>query len=66
MLWKHLDANFNKTMPFIEQSVNKWNNRTQLLGGMKKASSAFNQSIMQQVNGVLATGSAREKAIAKT
>ena len=28
MLWKHLDANFTKSLPFIEQSVNKWNNRT--------------------------------------
>ena len=46
MLWKHLDANFNKSLPFVEQSINKWNNRTQLLGGIKK-SSAFNQSILQ-------------------
>ena len=25
-LWDNLNENFNKTLPFIEQTINRWNN----------------------------------------
>jgi len=47
-LWKQLDSNFKKTIPFIEDTVDRWNERTQLQKLTKK--SAFNATIIQQVN----------------
>ena len=27
-IWKSIDANFSKTMPFIEDTIDRWNERT--------------------------------------
>lgn len=50
-LWSSLDANFGKCLPFIEETVDRWNNRTQLLGNLKQANkknkdTVFNATIV--------------------
>jgi len=29
--WKVLDVNFARTLPFIEETIEKWNSRTKLI-----------------------------------
>lgn len=30
-LWQTIDANFARTLPFIEETIEKWNTRTKLI-----------------------------------
>lgn len=56
-LWSKLDKNFSITLPFVEQTIDRWNNQTQLLGNLKQSSkktSHFSQTIISQVNSLLA------------
>ena len=53
-LWNSIDANFNKCLPFIEETIEKWNSRTQLLGNLKQSSkknkdTVFNATIVSRV-----------------
>ena len=50
-LWSSLDDNFSKCLPFIEETVDRWNSRTQLLGNLKQANkknkdTVFNATIV--------------------
>ena len=44
-LWHKLDDNFSQALPFIEQTVERWNSRTMLQQNQKKKS-AFNATII--------------------
>ena len=33
-LWRQLDSNFGKCLPFIEETVDRWNQRTKILGNL--------------------------------
>ena len=35
-LWTKLNSNFAQTLPFIEQTIDRWNSQTQILGNLKK------------------------------
>jgi len=47
-LWGTLESNFTKTLPFVEQTIEKWNTRTKLIGQTQgqKNSSVFNATIV--------------------
>jgi hypothetical protein len=46
-LWNKLNQNFNQSLPFVEQTIDRWNNQTQILGNLKKTDkSHFSQSIV--------------------
>lgn len=46
-IWKTLDRNFTAQLPFIEATVDRWNERTQLGQPLKNKKSAFNATILQ-------------------
>ena len=60
-IWSVIESNFDKTLPFVEQTIEKWNSRTRLLGNLKgnttekanklagsgAASSVFNATIVE-------------------
>lgn len=50
MVWKKLDKNFMAQKPFLEATVNKWNEHTQVNQIKTAKRSAFNATIVQQVN----------------
>ena len=33
-IWNTLDSNFTKTLPFIEDTIEKWNSRTKLISNL--------------------------------
>ena len=46
-LWNKLNHNFNQSLPFVEQTIDRWNSQTQVLGNLKKTDkSHFSQSIV--------------------
>lgn len=51
-VWRKLDLQFNQIKPFIESTVDRWNEHTQISQPLKKKS-AFNQTIVQQVNSMI-------------
>lgn len=66
-LWQCLDRNFTQTLPFIEQTIDRWNSQTQVIGNLKKnKQSHFQQTIVSQVNSLLAQSDFRQRTIAKT
>ena len=34
-IWDQINDNFSKTLPFIEQTIEKWNSKTRLIGNLK-------------------------------
>ena len=30
-LWRTIDSNFSNTLPFVEETIEKWNTRTKLI-----------------------------------
>ena len=70
-LWKSLDANYSKCLPFIEETVERWNNRTQLLGNLKQSSkkgkeTVFNATIVQRVRSMMSNEESKARIIEKT
>lgn len=66
-LWRSLDRNFSDTLPLIEQSIDRWNTQTQILGNLKKSNkSHFNQGIISQVNSIMAQKDQTQRLIAKS
>jgi protein AATF/BFR2 len=66
-LWTKLERNFDATMPFVEQTIDRWNSQTQVLGNLKKnAKSHFNQTIVAQVNSMLSQTDQHKRIIDKT
>jgi hypothetical protein len=66
-LWKCLEKNFTQTLPFIEQTIDRWNSQTQVIGNLKKnKQSHFSQTIVSQVNSLLAQSDFRTRTVAKT
>lgn len=54
-LWNKLNHNFNQSLPFVEQTIDRWNSQTQVLGNLKKTDkSHFSQSIVTLVNSLMA------------
>lgn len=48
-LWKKLEKNWDVSVPFIEQTIDKWSSRTQLLSNLslkKKSNTVFNTTIV--------------------
>lgn len=35
-IWNTLESNFAKTVPFIEETIEKWNSRTKLIGNLSQ------------------------------
>ena len=59
-LWNTLDSNFAKTLPYINETIEKWNSRTKLINNLghatqskKQQSSVFNATIVEQVNSLM-------------
>ena len=48
-LWKKLDSNFSKVIPFAEQTIEKWNSRNQQINMQKSKNNQFNRSVVDQV-----------------
>jgi hypothetical protein len=66
-LWKCIEKNFTQTLPFIEQTIDRWNSQTQVIGNLKKnKQSHFSQTIVSQVNSLLAQSDFRTRTVAKT
>ena len=50
-IWECLEDNYQAQVPFIESTINRWNDRTQLQQVQQKTQkSAFNATIVEQVN----------------
>ena len=64
-IWNNLDFNFNSTLPFIEQTMNRWNERNQTMKTNLKQRGALNVSIMDQVSQTLNDSDLRGKALKK-
>ncbi len=45
-IWNNLDYNFGSTLPFIEQTMNRWNERNQIMNTNLKQKGALNKSIL--------------------
>ena len=51
-IWDTLESNFAKCLPFIEETIEKWNSRTKLIGNLgqsqskKQQNSIFNATIV--------------------
>ena len=67
-LWETLDSNFSSTLPFLEETIDKWNSRTKLASTQTKnaGSSVFNATIIQQVNALLANPESKKRLIERT
>ena len=70
-IWDTLETNFAKTLPFLEETIEKWNSRTKLISnlsqtGGKKSTSVFNATIVEQVNSLLANEESRNRLIEKS
>lgn len=55
-IYKILDHNFSQMMPFVEETVDRWNSRTMMiksLSGNSQKSKAFGKTILEQVNSIL-------------
>ena len=62
-IWKELDANFTAQKGFFEHTINKWSEHTQMNNQLhsKNKKSAFNLSIPDQVNQMLADQTSKQK-----
>ena len=71
-LWNTLESNFANCLPFIEETIEKWNSRTKLIGNLaqnqskKQQTSIFNATIVQQVNALLANEESRTRLVERT
>ena len=70
-LWNELDSNFNKTLPFVEETIERWNGRTQLLGNLKQTSkkskdTVFNATIVARVRSMMGNEESKARIIEKT
>ena len=71
-LWNTLESNFSKTLPFIEDTIEKWNSRTKLISnlaqgaGNSKKSSVFNATIVEQVKGLMSSEESMKRLVQKT
>ena len=79
-IWDTIDGNFQRTLPFIEQTVEKWNSRTRLIGNLKNnanekakklqgsgvTNSVFNATIVEQVNTLLQNKDSLGRLVDKT
>lgn len=48
-IWQKIDKNISKSLPFIEDTIDRWNGRTQMLGQNKKQ-----KTILQQIQETMA------------
>eukprot|EP00347_Sterkiella_histriomuscorum_P006693 403351797 len=63
-LFKVIDGNFQEMMPFVEETIDRWNNRTMMiknLGGNQSKSKAFGKTILEQVNSIFNEQDSRQK-----
>ena len=67
-LWQTIDTNFARTLPFIEETIEKWNTRTKLISQThgQKSSSVFNATIVQQVNTLMSNPESCAKLVVRT
>lgn len=69
-IYKTLDSNFQHMLPFVEETVDRWNSRTHTLsknlGGHKSQSNIHNQkTILQQVSSLLTEEDNRKRLFSK-
>ena len=70
-LWSRLDSNFNQCLPFIEETIERWNGRTQLLGNLKQTSkknkdTMFTATIVSRVRSLMTNEESKARIIEKT
>ena len=73
-IWDSIQANFKKTLPFVEETIEKWNSRTKLISNLQQSakgqkgqkSSVFNATIVEQVNSLMANEQSRKKLVERT
>ena len=68
-LYSALDKNYLELHPFLEETVDRWNQRTQIMKNLNTTNSknkAFNKTILEQVGGILDDPSSLKKLIDKT
>lgn len=65
-LWTQLDSNFQATVPFLENTINRWNSMTQPALLNQKGKAAKNQGIVLQVNKIIGDPQTMQKAVLKT
>jgi len=63
-VWNTLESNFKNTLPFIEETINRWNERNQTVQTKQKG--ALNKTIISQVSQTLNDRDLRSKAVKKT
>ena len=72
-LWHKLESDFSKTLPFVEETIEKWNSRTKLISNLQQnrnsknaTGSVFNATIVEQVNSLMSDEQSRAKLVEKT
>lgn len=65
-LWKTLDSNFSKVIPFAEQTIEKWNSRNQQINMQKSKNNQFNRSVVDQVQTIIKDQHVFKQAVQKT
>lgn len=63
-IWKSLDSNFSKVIPFAEQTIEKWNSRNQQISMQKNKQ--FNKSVVEQVQTIVKDQHVFKQAVQKT
>ncbi len=64
-LWSKLETNFDNTLPFMEETIEKWNTRTQLYKNINqdknKHNKQLNKSVLEFVTASLNDEDTRQK-----
>jgi hypothetical protein len=66
LIWNQLDNNFQSAVPFLENTINRWNSMTQLALLNQKGKAPKNTGIVLQVNKIIGDPQTMQKAVAKT
>lgn len=68
-LFTIIDANFQEMLPFVKETVDRWNSRTTLIKNVKGAhskSKAFGKTILEQVHSMLDEDTSNAKLLQKS
>ena len=65
-IWKTMDANIKQTLPFMEQTIDQWNDRNQAIKTSNQKNKNLNKTIIQQVNLMLNDEELYQKTLKKS
>ena len=67
-MYENLESNFKNLIPFVEETIDRWNSRTLLIKNMNShhPNKAFGKTILDQVNSILNDEESKQKLLEKT